>query len=102
MIFTGIVRRIDDLGRIVIPKDIRKRLEIKEGDAFSLYIDGKDIVFKKYNPEEVQFENSQTRLKNEMRENEEKIELLTNENEYIKEAMNNNQTEYWIKSKKED
>ena len=52
MKFTGIVRRIDDLGRIVIPKDIRKQLDIKEGDALSLYIEDNNIVWKKYNPEE--------------------------------------------------
>ena len=46
---TGIVRRIDDLGRIVIPKDIRRTLRIKEGDPLELYItrDG-EVVFKKY------------------------------------------------------
>ena len=46
---TGIVRRIDDLGRIVIPKEIRKNLNIKEGDPLELYTteDG-EVVFKKY------------------------------------------------------
>lgn len=49
MKFTGIVRRIDDLGRIVIPKDIRKQLSIKEGDALKLFIDNKgNIIWKKY------------------------------------------------------
>ena len=48
---TGIVRRIDDLGRIVIPKEIRQNLKIKEGDPLELYTtkDG-EIVFKKYSP----------------------------------------------------
>ena len=50
MKFTGIVRRIDDLGRIVIPKDIRKQLKIKEGDAFKLFIDNEGhIIWEKYN-----------------------------------------------------
>ena len=46
---TGIVRRIDDLGRIVIPKEIRRTLRIKEGDPLELYTtrDG-EVVFKKY------------------------------------------------------
>ena len=48
---TGIVRRIDDLGRVVIPKDIRRTLKIKEGDPMELFItkDG-EVVFKKYEP----------------------------------------------------
>lgn len=46
---TGIVRRIDDLGRVVIPKEIRRQMKIREGDPLELYIEGKDgIVFKKY------------------------------------------------------
>lgn len=36
---TGITRRIDDLGRIVIPKEIRRSLKIREGDAFEIYVD---------------------------------------------------------------
>lgn len=48
---TGIVRRIDDLGRIVIPKEIRHTLRIREGDPLELYTtnDG-EIIFKKYSP----------------------------------------------------
>ena len=47
---TGIIRRLDDLGRIVIPKEIRRSLGIREGDPMELYINSKDrsIVFKKY------------------------------------------------------
>lgn len=46
---TGIVRRIDDLGRVVIPKEIRRTLRIKEGDPLELFTtrDG-EVVFKKY------------------------------------------------------
>lgn len=48
---TGIVRRIDDLGRIVIPKEIRRNMNIREGDPFELYTsqDG-EIILKKYMP----------------------------------------------------
>lgn len=45
---TGIVRRIDDLGRVVIPKEIRRNLNIKEGDPLELWVDGKNIVLKRY------------------------------------------------------
>lgn len=48
---TGIVRRIDDLGRIVIPKEIRRTLFIREGDPLEIYVGGEgDIIFKKYSP----------------------------------------------------
>jgi len=46
---TGIVRRIDDLGRIVIPKEIRKKLRIKEGESIEVYLDDLgQIVLKKF------------------------------------------------------
>ena len=47
---TGQVRRIDDLGRIVIPKDVRRSLGIREGDAFEIFIteDRRGVVFQKY------------------------------------------------------
>ena len=46
---TGVVRRIDDLGRIVIPKEIRRNLRIHEGDSLEIYIEGKDtVILKKY------------------------------------------------------
>ena len=41
---TGLVRRVDDLGRIVIPKEIRKQLGIKESDPMELYIDTDDTM----------------------------------------------------------
>lgn len=48
---TGIVRRIDNLGRIVIPKEIRKTLRIKEGDALEIYTDREgEVILKKYSP----------------------------------------------------
>ena len=48
---TGIVRRIDDLGRVVIPKEIRRTMRIREGDPLEIYTD-KDgqLIFKKYSP----------------------------------------------------
>ena len=48
---TGIVRRIDDLGRVVIPKEIRRTMRIREGDPLEIYtdIDG-EVIFKKYSP----------------------------------------------------
>ena len=51
---TGIVRRLDDLGRLVIPKEIRRVLGWKEGDPLELYFDreNKGIVLKKYEVEE--------------------------------------------------
>ena len=45
---TGIVRRIDDLGRVVIPKEIRRTMRIREGDPLALFLDGNNIVFSKY------------------------------------------------------
>ena len=43
----GIVRRIDDLGRVVIPKEIRRSLKIREGDALEIYLDNDVVCFKK-------------------------------------------------------
>lgn len=45
---TGIIRRIDDLGRIVIPKEIRKNLRIKEGDNLEIFVQNEEIILKKY------------------------------------------------------
>ena len=45
---TGIIRRIDDLGRIVIPKEIRKNLRIKEGDNLEIFVSGEEVILKKY------------------------------------------------------
>ena len=48
---TGIVRRIDDLGRVVIPKEIRRTLRIREGDPLEIYTDPEgEVIFKKYSP----------------------------------------------------
>ena len=48
MVSTGIVRRIDELGRIVIPKEIRKNLRIKNGDNLEIIVKGEDITLRKY------------------------------------------------------
>lgn len=45
---TGIVRRIDELGRIVIPKEIRKSLRIKNGDSLEIIVEGENISLRKY------------------------------------------------------
>ncbi len=45
---TGVVRRIDDLGRIVIPKEIRRNFKINEGDSLEIFVDNTGIVLKKY------------------------------------------------------
>lgn len=48
---TGIVRRIDDLGRVVIPKEIRRSLRIREGEPLEIFTDNEGgVVFKKYSP----------------------------------------------------
>ena len=46
---TGIVRRMDDLGRVVIPKEIRRSMKVREGDPLEIYTNGEYICFKKYN-----------------------------------------------------
>lgn len=45
---TGIVRRIDDLGRVVIPKEVRRTMHIKEGDPLELFMEGEYVCFKRY------------------------------------------------------
>lgn len=47
---TGIVRRIDDLGRVVIPKEIRRTLKIREGDPLEIYTNKEELILKKYSP----------------------------------------------------
>lgn len=43
----GIVRSVDDLGRVIIPKEIRRTLKIHEGDQVSISVDGESLIFKK-------------------------------------------------------
>lgn len=47
---TGIVRKVDELGRIVLPIELRRTLDIAERDSLEIYIDGSSIVMKKYQP----------------------------------------------------
>ena len=47
---TGIVRRIDDLGRVVIPKEIRRTMRIREGDPLEIFTNNGEVIFKKYSP----------------------------------------------------
>lgn len=47
---TGIIRRIDDLGRVVIPKEIRRSLKIEEGDPMELFVESNKVIFCKYSP----------------------------------------------------
>lgn len=45
---TGVVRRIDDLGRIVIPKEIRRNLRIRDGESLEIFVDSNSIILKKF------------------------------------------------------
>ncbi|MDL2234251.1 AbrB/MazE/SpoVT family DNA-binding domain-containing protein [Ruminococcaceae bacterium OttesenSCG-928-L11] len=47
---TGIVRKVDDLGRIVLPKELRKVLNIEERDPLEIFVDGSYIMLQKYEP----------------------------------------------------
>ena len=49
---TGIVRKIDNLGRIVLPKELRRTLDLPEGTPMEICIDGSRIVLRKYQPSE--------------------------------------------------
>lgn len=46
----GIVRKVDELGRIVIPKELRRTLNLEEGDGLEIYTEGEQIILKKYAP----------------------------------------------------
>lgn len=53
---TGIIRRIDDLGRVVIPKDIRNNMNLREGDPLEIFIENDAVVFKKCQPDEIKLD----------------------------------------------
>lgn len=73
---TGILRRVDDLGRIVIPKEVRRSLGIREGDPMEIYtIDG-GVVFKKYRHNLVNDVRSIREVAEDYFEGEDKYELL--------------------------
>lgn len=84
---TGIVRRIDDLGRVVIPREIRRTLHIKEGDPLEIFTGEGGVTFRKYNPthdvkgflnglKEVLQEDSDMKRKPEMMEKVKELEAL--------------------------
>lgn len=50
MKYTGIVRRIDDLGRIVLPVELRRGLELENGDSLEIFVEDNTIILKKYQP----------------------------------------------------
>ncbi|WP_143316885.1 AbrB/MazE/SpoVT family DNA-binding domain-containing protein [Clostridium sp. HBUAS56017] len=47
---TGVVRNLDQLGRIVLPIELRRNFELKEGDSLEIYTEGETIILKKYEP----------------------------------------------------
>ena len=47
---TGMIRRMDDLGRIVIPKEVRRLLNLNEGDALEIFLHEQGVFYKKYDP----------------------------------------------------
>ena len=47
---TGIIRHVDELGRIVIPKEMRKKMDIANSDPVEIYVEGNKIILTKYNP----------------------------------------------------
>ncbi|MGG0386180.1 AbrB/MazE/SpoVT family DNA-binding domain-containing protein [Priestia endophytica] len=47
---TGIVRKIDELGRVVLPKELRRTLEIEKSDPVEIFVDGESVILRKYQP----------------------------------------------------
>ena len=60
---TGIVRRVDELGRIVLPIELRRILDIGEKDALEIFVEGSSIVLKKYRPTCVFCDNTRDAIK---------------------------------------
>ena len=50
MISTGIIRSIDSLGRVVLPKELRRTLDIQDRDELEIFVEGKSIILRKYEP----------------------------------------------------
>ena len=48
---TGIIRNVDEVGRIVIPIELRRTLNIEEGDPLEIFVDGEQLILKKYEPD---------------------------------------------------
>ena len=57
---TGIIRRVDDLGRIVIPKELRRSFDIRDGDPIEMYVTEDTIILKKYD----RLQNTKDRIRN--------------------------------------
>ena len=66
---TGIVRRIDDLGRFVIPKEIRRTMRIREGDPLEFFVSDRTIVLKKYRPSTEELAEECVKFVNKVRNN---------------------------------
>ena len=66
---TGIVRRIDDLGRVVIPKEIRRTMRIREGDPLEFFVSDRTIVLKKYRPSTEELAEECVKFVNKVRNN---------------------------------
>lgn len=83
---TGMIRRIDDLGRIAIPKEIRRKLTIKEGDPLELSLDGNKIILELYIPT-YDYEDSINRIIERLKQDEYLSEGKNKAISALKEAM---------------
>jgi len=80
---TGIVRRIDDLGRVVIPKEIRRTLRIREGDPLEIFVDRDgEVILKKYSPIS-ELGNFAQEYADSLAENSGRLVLITDRDEII-------------------
>ena len=89
---TGILRRVDDLGRVVIPKEIRRSMRIREGDALEIYIDGDMVCFKRYEAEKeftAEIKSLEDSIFNEyyMTDNNEEIDIIKKAFQEIKHQL---------------
>lgn len=85
MRYTGIIRRIDELGRVVIPKEIRRSMGIKEGDPLEIYTDREGgVVFRKYEVSENVDPDSLVEFADDRRLTLEEREHLHNEADYLR------------------
>lgn len=66
---TGIVRRIDDLGRVVIPKEIRRTMNIREGDPLEFFVSDRTIILKKYQPSTIELAEECAKFVSKIRNN---------------------------------
>ena len=64
---TGIIRCIDDLGRLIVPKEIRRTLSIHEGDPFEIFCEKDTVIFRKYSPS-ADHREALSRLRKDIRE----------------------------------